>query len=638
VLAAIVLAGLCSGCAPSTKERTLRLQTHALGNCPAALDPTTAELRLTPLGDFPAPSSASEALPLAEARDLAFPEKTRAVAALVRDPALTFSGYREQTEGDRVDLLLWPAAQACELDADPEARPSAGPGQAMGYAARAGIVLIAGGTSARVPAGTVAAATFDAGNGTFLSVATAGARASEDTALAEPRAFATVTAFGDALLVAGGENPLGADSSGLAPASHTAEVFDPKTRRFAQSRIELTVARTRHAALQLDSGETLLIGGRGPSGAALNALETVSPSDQRASIRDLAALSVRRLLPSAFRLDDGRLFVAGGTSGDGTPLSALEWLSGDARTLISAYVPPELPPRYDRAFAPLPGGGVLAVGGCELTTEPCGGDCRAGCPPHDGADEDTTPDYDAWWITPNGVPTRLDFELTAPRPVLLGGADGMPLLSTGASGDTTLYRFNPWTQRFEAFTTLASPPVAGAPAISLDSGAFVWLDDGAAPRAFGLRSTTRNHLAIDSNLLTLGSTPGESLPLVPDRPTQGRVRFDAGSSIVLFDADSTATLYLASADYAAVSIDLTVEGDAPLVVLGTQELGGPDCPWPGGASAQFHVERRAQKLVLSSAGQMSPPCIGQPGRLRLGVKRGAGAFGIRHFAVTRQAE
>ena len=360
----------------------MHLGAHTLPNRPplvSALDPSgasAARLDLTPLGDFSSTNTVSPPVRGASPTELELPRATRALAAaVVDDVGQPFLGYVERRASPDLALLLWPQAEACVLDAGPGSLALQSDGAALGYSPEARVLLIAGGGVPNAAAESVALRTFDSGTGEYklLSAAAPGV---EPAALSEPRAFASVTPFGDKLLIAGGENPLRGQSAELAPASGTAEVFDPRTGRVEPARISLSVERSRHAAVALDSGETLLVGGRGPRGTALNALEVVSPRTGSASLASLPSLDAGRLFPVVLRLDDRRLFIAGGTSADNTPLAAMEWLSADARTHLLTRLPENLPARYDRAFAPLPGGGVLAVGGCAPSEVTCESACR----------------------------------------------------------------------------------------------------------------------------------------------------------------------------------------------------------------------------------------------------------------------
>jgi hypothetical protein len=634
------------GCSDQQKTLTLRLSAHVLPGCPPSTrapggggaEPTLLEL--TPLGDFASAPRRLTSLHAPPATELDLPPATRALDARLEDEAgAPFIGYAERGASAELPLLLWPAASACPLHAEADAFARLSDGRALGYSAEAHTLLLVGGNAGDLAPESVAARAFDSGTGEFTNGAAASA-ASEPLSLAEPRAFASVTSFGGALLVAGGENPLRGGSAELAPPSGSAEVYDPRSRRFEATRIELTLERARHSAVVLASGDTLLVGGRGPRGTALNALELVSPRTRSASIAGLYTLEVQRLFPVVLLLDDQRVFIADGTGADGAPQTAIEWLSPDARSRARPKaLPPNLPRRHDRAFAAVPGGGVLAVGGCEPAEIACGGDCRAGCPPSDGAGNVK---YDAFWISPEGQVIPLEFDLAAPRPVLLGGADGAPLLSTGASHDTTLYRFDPWRGRFEPTQfTLESPPRAGLVGTTLDAQAFAWLaEDEERARLFGMRWGTREHFALDSGLVSGAGNAGTELdppfPLVPDRPTHGTVLFGAPRPTLVFDAESEVTVYVAAADYANFRAELWAgEGAPPRVVVGTSEFGGADCPWPSAAETRFRVQRTGDSVVLSSGMAQSTPCAGPSGRVRLGVRRGDGELVLQQLSIER---
>jgi hypothetical protein len=633
------------GCGDQGKTLTLHLRAHTLPDRPPianALDgsgSSAAHLELAPLGDFGATAALSPPLRGANSTELDLPQATRALdAAVIDDLGKPFIGYVERQASPDLSLLLWPRAEACALDAGPGSLALRSEGAALGYSPKTRVLLIAGGGVPSAAAESVALRTFDSGTGEYklLSAARPG---DEPSALSEPRAFASVTPFGDKLLIAGGENPLRGESAALAPASGTAEIFDPGSGRIDARRITLSVERSRHTAIALGSGETLLVGGRGPRGTALNALEVVSPRTQSASLASLPSLDAARLFPVVLRLDDQRLFIAGGTSADGTPLAALEWLSADARTHLLTRLPENLPARHDRAFAALPGGGVLAVGGCAPSEVSCESACRIGCPPIDPDSASAEVRYDAFWIAPDGTATELEFPIEAPRPVLLGGADGAPLLSTGDPTNPTIYRFNPWRARFEPADLVAPlPPRAALGGESLDAQAFAWLaEDASGARLIGARWGTREHFASDDVLLS-GSPPERELPfpLVPDRMASEHVRYLADSRILAFDGDSTPAVYVAGADYADVAIDLWVEGHAPRVVLGSLEFGENSCPWPPGAATTFRVERVADKVILSSGERRAAPCPGPAGRVRFGLRRGDDDMVVRGIGIERR--
>jgi len=205
--------------------------------------------------------------------------------------------------------------------------------------------------------------------------------------LSEPRAFATVSDFSGKILVAGGENPIHTAAAASA-LRDTAEIYDPTLQSFEPELLSLRESRTRHAAVNLASGEIALFGGRLDASGALNPfVEVVSPKTRISTV--VGTLSVGRVAPTALRLSDGRLLVAGGTDADDHPLGVLEWRNPDASPLTAPFDgSTSLPARFDRAFAALPGGAVLAVGGCEdrtpLPAEDCAAWCARGLPAEPG--------------------------------------------------------------------------------------------------------------------------------------------------------------------------------------------------------------------------------------------------------------
>ena len=613
-----------AGCESEPKQRTFVISAHQVPGCELDDTALSGTLNLRPVGDMP--YSAPERLSLQAPADLDFPDATQALEASLHGAAGDYLGYAERGAGSFA-ISLWPRETVCRLDSAAPLSPSSG--RALGYAANSRTVLIAGAAADVAPAESVALRRFDTGLARLSA-----ARSDDAHALSEPRAYATVTSFGARLLIAGGENPLRAPG-GLPAGSRSAEIFDVDSERPIGT-LPLNVERSRHSAVVLPSGETLLVGGRGPSGTPLNALETVSPANQRASLAGLAALRFPRLSPRVLALDDGNWLVAGGSSADGLPLSAFEWLSSDAREHVADLVPAEVPARYDRAFAALPGGGALIVGGCALGEGAgCEDTCRRGCPPKmDGVEQ-----YDAWWLDPSGQMHRIALDVAAPEPVLVGGADGHPHLSAGHMSDPRWLRFDPWRARFEAVSVPRVLPRASDNWTLLDAGALVWSsahDDGGL---FGLRFGYRNHYATDLDLVfgVPETEPVRPDPLVPDRPTRDRVRYNAAAEFLAFEDDSEATVYVAGTDYADVTVELWIEGAAPRLVLGTAEFGGAQCPWPEGAVSRYRLERRADVVTLSSGESRAPGCALATGRSRLGLRRDTTAFVVRQFRVDRTA-
>src|SRR5262249_34916311 len=135
-------------------------------------------------------------------------------------------------------------------------------------------------------------------------------------------------------LVAGGHDPDSGDGTPYQPLA-TAEVYLPKLGApgdvgdFEQATIALSEPRTRHAGVVLSTGETLLVGGRGSAGP-LRTMEIVDPTTRRAHTAGIALLQVARDKPTALRLSNGEILVAGGLDANGNPVTTLEWFAPDA--------------------------------------------------------------------------------------------------------------------------------------------------------------------------------------------------------------------------------------------------------------------------------------------------------------------
>jgi hypothetical protein len=357
------------------------LTAHSLATCPIS---EPARLDLAALGDFPVDNRNDESLSLTmSGTKLDFPAATLALEASASPEGsdASFIGYSQRSL-DSLDFVLWPQGSSCELfrPGSTDSFPAELGGEGLGYADSTGLVMIAGSNDA-TSAAIVGALTFDTHTGDS-HVVDPRLRA----VLSEPRAFATVSDFAGKILVAGGEDPVHDDSMPASVLRDTAEVYDPSLEvpSFEPNLLKLAVARTHHAAANLDSGETILVGGRTDDSDASSFVEVVSPSTGVSKL--VENLSVGRGSPEAIHLTDGRILVAGGTDADGHPVDALEWRGADGSSLAAPWDgSTTVPPRFDRAFAALPGGAALVVGGCEdrdpLTGEDCSSWCQHGCPP-----------------------------------------------------------------------------------------------------------------------------------------------------------------------------------------------------------------------------------------------------------------
>ena len=620
----------------------LRVHTFASRACQLPLELARTTLELQALGDFAPSNDSAEFLRLDQrGAALTFPVATQAAVARVDDGAVAFTGYGERRENG-LDLLLWQELASCEVwrRDGTHGYPGRHGGQALGYSPQSGVVLVAGGDDPLVSDAIVGALSFDVATGAIRTV-----DSSDEGVLRQPRAFATATPFGDRILVAGGEQPVfGIPAKDIEPIG-TAELFDPQLGRFSGEPIALRSKRTHHAAVVLDDGRTLLVGGRSRVGAtniAQYQLEIVDPASDRASVAEAIA---PRIDPRALRLSDGRILIAGGVGLDGALTEPVaEWLTASGQ-LDRTQLTKKVAPRFDRAFVATIGGGALAVGGCE--DRPAGtsedaaacATCSYGCPPLGG-------EFDAWWIDRDGSAEPVSLAgIWAPRPILLPGSDGRPWLVAAAASAPEiprLFRFDPWTERFEPARVPDSVqlPKPGMPQpLALDPDAFVWMDDdGAAGQLIGLRLGTRNRFTQDLSLVLM-SDPIETRPqhLVPERPIGQDVSYDGQLTL-----SGPVTVRVADTDYGDVTIKLhLVEGELPLVTLGGATLGGAECPWPDGLARGGDFDRptvvrqgnRAQLLFHGRA----QACPVESGRLELGLRAGDGASVIQRLDVLRGA-
>lgn len=618
----------------------------------AALDGGNVELLA--LGDFQATNESAEVLPLDAERGtpLPFPLATRAVEARLAAGQQRFIGYAEQLKPNRFDVLLWPERESCELfrpDGE-QGYPGKGGGQALGFSLAHGLLLAAGGNDADDSNAVVGALSFDVRTGAVTSFDT-----SQDILLHDARAFATITELGDKLLIAGGQEPrLGLTDEEL-DLHATAELFDPASDTLLGEPIALRHARTRHAAVTLQTGATLLLGGRSKVGEkSLDQVpaELIAPDTLRTKP---TVLTGPRIDPQALLLSDGRVFLGGGTTALGEPTyPAGEWISSDGLKLLGES---DIPARFERAFVATAGGGVLAVGGCESRepddedeAEQCGLECARGCRP---LQPDGRKAFDAYWLDPEGSSREVSLEsIVAGRPILLPGSDGRPWLvaeAEGEPGKPRLFRFDPWLERFDPADVpddLRLPRPAYPRPISIDPDAFVWLDDNRKRgELVGMRLGTRNRYTQDLALVLRfdPDEPARPLHLVPDRPLVEPERYDGKLWLYPREVGPPLTVAVADADYGDVSISLRVAADSalPLLLLGSSVLGGEDCPWPDGEKSGEALEvprvvRRGTTVELSLRGGTTT-CGAPAGRLTLALQAGGEPSVIEELEIVRGA-
>ena len=612
---------------------------------------------LSALGDFPVSNRTSESLAIdAAGTKLGFPSDTLAIEATADSDFAPqpFIGLGERL-AERFDFLLWPQGHACELfrPSPNDSFPGKLGGEALGFSPSSGLVMAAGSNDSS-SAAIVGALTFDTRTGKSYLV-----DPRKRQVLSEPRAFATVSDFGGKLLVAGGENPIHERTQEANLLRASAEVYDPSQQTFEPDLIALAEATTRQAAVTLENGETLLIGGRDEASDASRVVQVVSPVTRVSKLID--SLSIGRNSPTAVRLGDSRVLIGGGTDVDGHPIGALELRERDASRLDPPWDGTlSLPPRFDRAFSGLAGGAALAVGGCEdriaASGEKCSTWCTRGCPPQ--PDPITGQRYDAFWITPDGSVTELDFPLSAPRPILLPGSDGRPWLIASAVDQFgqpvpdrfALYRFDPWQKQFiandlELELGAGLTPASFAP-IGVD--AFVWLDKGAdGPVLRGARLGLRSAFSNDVPLVALRDGAGNPAHLAPDHPPGTDLKYDGSLELQAAAGTTPACVWIADTQYADFSAQIEFSSaNPPSLRLGPQailatapEQGGAPCQLRStGQPGTIHLRRKGT-LVSLELGGASGSCeldASLTGRVALAVCQSAlAATTVTRISVTR---
>lgn len=547
-------------------------------------------MELIALGDFDRSNETVSILGSSSSRQpLSLPAETQAVElSTLGDRGYWGTGALDTHS--QISVLLWPREQSCQLA---ELSSAGDPSWLLGVA-NDQLWCLPG-----VPGNGAAGVAIDL-HSALASPLGAGQE------LAMPRAFASLSGLDGRLLIAGGSDP----ESGRARAD--AELFDPETRTFAAERLGLSAARTRHAALELPSGAALLVGGESEAGEALASVELISAAPGH-DARSLVLLRTPRIMPSALLLDSGRILVGGGyvwTASTQNPRAARQPIAGvELLSLdLTAGAPPPIrlePAALERAFVALPGGGALALGGCDPVAPaddaclPCGN--GPGCISRA-----------VWWIDAEGdthpLPP-LPESLATAEPRLVAAAEGAPwLLANGR-----LARFDPWRARFELSAESGYAPVQ-AP-LELDPGSFVWLQrSGTGLELLGQHGTQRGPLTQDVAPLLVGSGRG----VVPHRApsdvvpeTELTLRYGAASGLEL--AGSAAVVSIADTDYADFTLDLTLAaGPAPLLRLSGRggsategaSFGGLECPWPELAApddatpARLRVRRQGDEVFL----------------------------------------
>ena len=583
---------------------------------PGCAAQTPLSIQIEALGDFSASAVTSETAPgNADVRALPFPASTRAVSA-VADGGGHWLGFGEAGARTNIDFTLWPSDDACALwpDDTKPTYPFEPAGVALGYSAGDNTLLMAG----------TLVASGDSARAVSVDLAL-GEAAEVLDGMPAFRAFSSITTFGaHRLLVAGGVDPtLGEGKPEDGAPTSTALVFEIGSQRFAMNDpVHLIQPRARHAAVVLANGDTLLVGGSGPNGVALATLEAISPATRSARAAGLATLGHARVGPIAFRLDDDRVFVGGGSDANGI-VNRLEWLSADANSVVLFYDTVGL--ASEHAFAAMPGGSVLGVGVC--TAPPCSA-------------------QNALWFVPDGLPPRKlpDLSILSVDPKLVEtvrlapGTDGAPWLFARVSGKPFWRRFDPWTGLFdEADAAPSTGPEADLVGpISIGPGALAWIErDGAQGRLKGFRFDTRSAWARDLVPLLLSGREH----VTPNQPPVGPPGLAyTANGLALQGAGALARV--ADATYAGLQAEITMSsGPPPVLVLGATRLGDASCPWPTSEDStpgeRLTLTRHADSAVLSRGGSQTK-CEVPAGRLSLGLSADAAVSVVRSLSVARR--
>ena len=544
------------------------------------------------------------------------PKETRSLVVDISQGDVDWRGVADVSGSGPINVLVWPGGESCRLTRDVERRTD----MALGVFGRH--FIVAGGRArdgSQVPH-------------TYVGDLSTGAIERLQFGLNTRRANPSVTSFRAptdteglaSALVAGGHDPDSGIGEEPIRAIATAEIYVPKPGApsdvgdFDRQRIELSEPRTRHGAVVLSTGETLLVGGRGPAGP-LRTMEIVAPVTRRARTAGVALLAGARENPTVLRLASGEILVAGGLDARKSQVPTLEWFAPDASRATKR--PVDLVTGQERSFAALEAGGALAVIRPEIGASP----------------EFKT----VWVITADGtLEPGLPLDASTLETVrLFAGAEGAPALWTGRRW----MRWSPW---FGGFETIPDAPERG-PAMdaiaSGDPGLALWLDDRneAGMNVTGFRFATRTRFgAVPKPLLVSGTEQ-----LAPDRlaGTAGSsIFFDPARGLVL---GTGASAFLTDVTFADFELQLDVTAAAPTIVLRPDrgpelEVGGVACAFAQAATRSRDVRRRGRRVIVRVDDGPERPCpteLEANVRVSLGLRgtQGVGVSAGRNLRVTR---
>jgi N-acetylneuraminic acid mutarotase len=210
-----------------------------------------------------------------------------------------------------------------------------------------GRLLAAGGVTAdSEPAAS--AERYDAASGTWTATGS----------LAEARRHHTATLLSDGTVLVAGGNGLGAAESVIAIA--TAERYNPRSGSWTAAG-QMIAGRVNHTATLLSDGTVLVVGGQIADGEGFRRLASAERYDPRTgSWTATASMIGARAYHIAVLLPDGKVLVAGGTSGSGDLASAEVY---DPQTASWTAAAQMTVARFRHTATLLPNGSVLVAGG-----------------------------------------------------------------------------------------------------------------------------------------------------------------------------------------------------------------------------------------------------------------------------------
>ena len=521
------------------------------------------------------------------------PTETR---ALVLDASDLVGGGRWRgranvaATGD-VDLLLWPSGDRCALTNSTEG----GTDRLLGVMDDGRVLVTAG---ARTDKSVASSFVVDLARGVVSPVA---------LGLLYPRRLARVDAFNDGAVVSGGRN---LENDDLVP---YAEVFDGKSNLFDRSKsIPLSIPRSEHGSVRLESGDVLLVDGLGKSGV-LNNLERIDAKLGQASRDGLAGGLVSRRNPIVVRRASGDLMIASGLDGADQPVGQLEFLTPDARSLRPTTATDPARPRMDCA--------PTEVGGAVCVIVPLSTDA---------------PSFpNTWIISADRGATKAQNQL-AEQPLLarlFPAADGRPVLWTSER----FLRWDPWTEEFTAEVDVLGGvdepdiPLFGQPLLTADPGLLLWLDP--AGKVFGRRFAVRTDYTSDPGAYALGTLDH----LAPDRsPLSSRMKFSGAEGL---DLPQDASVFVADLRFRDFTLDVDLTSGSAVRLVLRRPDGDAECTLPGAGAGTIHVERRGA-AVTASFGGIERSCLEVPIGVRVGIGlRGGSSAGqvdrVRNIRISR---